>query len=258
VYATPPKQPPALAECRFYHTIELPGLGVQAGAWDLRPGIDRYLGGLDFSGKRVLEIGTANGFVCFELERRGADVVALDLPEDIQHDALPMEDGGAAAEANHESLRRTRNAYWLGHRLFKSKAQVVYAHANSLPDGIGRFDVAVIANVLQHLRDPVGAIMQAARRAEAVVVTEADWMAGRYDDAPAMLMFEESDKPFSWYQTKPKLIEAALRKMGFGRFERSLHEQVLVHDVVHHGQGGPSANPTGGVLVPHFTVTAQR
>jgi hypothetical protein len=78
-YAQPPAVPPPLEECLFYHSIDLPGLGEQLGRWDLRPGIDAYLGPNDFSGLRVLEIGTANGFVCFELERRGAEVVTLDL-----------------------------------------------------------------------------------------------------------------------------------------------------------------------------------
>jgi SAM-dependent methyltransferase len=258
VYAVPPKELPAIAECRFYHVIELPGLGVQPGAWDLRPGIDHYLGALDYSGKRVLEVGTASGFVCFELERRGADVVALDLPEDLYYDALPISGTYPAAGVYLEELRCTRNAYWLAHRLLGSKARVVYAHANRLPEQIGHFDVAVIANVLQHLRDPVGAIMQVAQAADAVVVTEADWMTGHYDDAPALLMFEEGDKPFSWYQTKPKLIEVVLQKMGFGSFERSFHQQLFVADDVHRLNEAPSARATGGVLVPHFTVTARR
>ena len=46
MYAVPPKELPAIEECRFYHVIELPGLGLQPGAWDLRPGIDHYLGAL--------------------------------------------------------------------------------------------------------------------------------------------------------------------------------------------------------------------
>src|SRR5262249_33650890 len=43
------------AACFFYHTVELPGHGVQAGEWDLRRGVDAYLGHVPLSGRRVLE-----------------------------------------------------------------------------------------------------------------------------------------------------------------------------------------------------------
>ena len=69
--------------------MELPGLGVKTGQWDLRPNIGQYLGDVDFRDRRVLEIGTANGFVCFELERRGARVVGFDLAEELTYDAPP-------------------------------------------------------------------------------------------------------------------------------------------------------------------------
>jgi hypothetical protein len=58
-YATPPAVRPQLADCTFYQTIELPEVGLCRGSWDLRPGIDRYLGSTDFAGKRVLELEAA-------------------------------------------------------------------------------------------------------------------------------------------------------------------------------------------------------
>src|SRR5262245_36618662 len=67
------------ADCYFYHTMEIPGHGLVEGEWDLRPGVEAYLGGIDFRGKRVLEVGTASGFLCFQMEARGAEVVAFDL-----------------------------------------------------------------------------------------------------------------------------------------------------------------------------------
>ncbi|HEY4442105.1 MAG TPA: hypothetical protein VGN14_16725, partial [Candidatus Elarobacter sp.] len=72
------RQPP-LEACYFYHTMELPGVGTVEGEWDLRTGVDAYLGGEELRGKRVLEIGTASGFLCFAMERRGAEVIGYDL-----------------------------------------------------------------------------------------------------------------------------------------------------------------------------------
>src|SRR5262249_47083940 len=54
-----------LADCYFYHTLELPGYGLVEGEWDLRAGAEAYLGGVDFRGRRVLEVGPASGFLCF-------------------------------------------------------------------------------------------------------------------------------------------------------------------------------------------------
>ena len=66
-------------ECYFYHTMEIPGLGLVEGQWDLRDGVGEYTGGVDYKGKRVLEIGTASGFLCFTLEAQGAEMVSYDL-----------------------------------------------------------------------------------------------------------------------------------------------------------------------------------
>lgn len=73
----------ALADCDFYHSMISPGVGKIIGLWDLRQTVDDYLGRIDFAGKRVLEIGPASGFLAIEMERRGADVVAVELPEGI-------------------------------------------------------------------------------------------------------------------------------------------------------------------------------
>jgi len=65
-----------LDDCHFYHVMDLPGIGQVGVAWDLRNGVDQYLGGVDLAGKRVLEVGPANGCLTIEMEQRGTDVVA--------------------------------------------------------------------------------------------------------------------------------------------------------------------------------------
>jgi hypothetical protein len=69
IFAAPEKVED-VADCYFYHTMELPGYGVINGDWDLRHGVDDYLGNVTFAGKRVLEIGPASGFLAFEMEKR--------------------------------------------------------------------------------------------------------------------------------------------------------------------------------------------
>src|ERR1700716_716011 len=79
IFATPQKVED-VADCYFYHTMEVPGHGVIKGRdWDLRSGVDEYLGKVAFAGQRVLEIGPASGFLTFEMEKRGADLVAVEV-----------------------------------------------------------------------------------------------------------------------------------------------------------------------------------
>src|SRR5436309_842867 len=123
--------------------MDVPGLGVQHAFWDLRPNIDQYFGGYDLANKRTLEVGAASGFVSFEMEKRGADVVSFDLAEDITYDAPPQYKGRIDRDHYLRELGRIRNAYWLAHRRLRSKARVAYGHANHLPDWLGEFDVGV-------------------------------------------------------------------------------------------------------------------
>jgi hypothetical protein len=60
-----------LGGCWFYHSMDLPGIGEVQGHWDLRPTVDAYLGRIDFAGKRVLDVGTASGYLSFAMEEPG-------------------------------------------------------------------------------------------------------------------------------------------------------------------------------------------
>src|SRR5919109_4139324 len=73
----------------WYHTLELaPGV-VTEGIFDLRPVVDRYGIPDSLEGQRALDVGTWDGFWAFEMERRGAEVVALDLDDESDLDFPP-------------------------------------------------------------------------------------------------------------------------------------------------------------------------
>lgn len=84
-----PKPVANIDDCYFYHTMDIPGHGTVAGEWDLRGREAAYLGNVDLKGKRVLEVGTASGHLCFAMERMGADVVGYDLSEKQDWDVVP-------------------------------------------------------------------------------------------------------------------------------------------------------------------------
>jgi hypothetical protein len=171
-----PRRGIAREDCFFYHTIDLPGHGTIEGCWDLRAGFDDYLGRLHYHGKRVLELGTASGAVCFALEQRGAEVVSFDLAPTAQWDIVPMAcypDLAAQTEQRKVELERLRNSYWFGHEATRSSARVVHGHIYAVPAAIGPVDVALFGSILLHLRDPLLALANGARFArETVVVTD--------------------------------------------------------------------------------------
>src|SRR2546421_11205260 len=82
-------QPEQVARQRWYHTLELgPGL-VTDGWFDLRPYVQHYGLPERMDGMRALEVGTWDGFWAFEMERRGAEVVAIDLDDERDLDWPP-------------------------------------------------------------------------------------------------------------------------------------------------------------------------
>jgi hypothetical protein len=174
VYA-PPRTVAGPEECYFYHTMDLPTIGVVEGEWDLRDNVAAYLGGVDLRGKRVLEMGAASGFLTFTMEQLGAEVVAYDLSDQHAWDVVPyagVDVEGYLAERR-EHLRRLNNGWWLAHRLFGSRARVAYGTAYEVPAALGPVDVCTFGAILQHLRDPFLALQQALRLTrETVIVTD--------------------------------------------------------------------------------------
>jgi SAM-dependent methyltransferase len=174
VYA-PPRRVTRVEDCFFYHTQDVPGYGTIQGPWDLRGRVDEYLGGVNLSGKRVLEMGTASGFLCMEMEKRGAEVVAYDLSEDFDGDVVPFGGGESEAEvANRRAFnRQLNNGFWLVHGAHESAAKVVYGTIYDVPAEIGEVDVATFGCILLHVRDPYRALASAARLVrDTIIVTD--------------------------------------------------------------------------------------
>ena len=178
LYASPPAELPSYANLAkpFYHVIDLPNGITVPGKWDLRGRVDDYLGNVDFSGKRVLEIGPASGFLTVEMERRDAEVVALEIPETGNWDFVPFPDDlmTSVREIRSNQMKSIRETFWFTHHAFDLKARVVYADACNLPAELGRFDIALLAAVLLHTINPLQVVEQCAKRASMIVITDAD------------------------------------------------------------------------------------
>jgi SAM-dependent methyltransferase len=174
VYAKP-REVTSIDDCYFYHVMDIPGYGTTTGEWDLRGREAEYLGNVSFKGKRVLEIGTASGHLCFYMERMGADVVAFDLSEEQTWDMVPYADYdyGKAIKTRKEQIRRINNAFWLAHKAFNSKADVMYGTIYNIPPNLGKFDVCTFCSILLHLPEPFLALHRALRNVtETVIITD--------------------------------------------------------------------------------------
>ena len=139
-----PKSDPDFASSKvnsyesWYHTIEVaPGVvtpGVHDSGRALRC-LDRLGLPEDCAGLRALDIGCRDGFFSFELERRGATVIAIDYA-DPQDTGFPI----AAELLGSKASYRVENVYDLG------------------PDRYGQFDIVLFLGVLYHLRNPLAAL----------------------------------------------------------------------------------------------------
>lgn len=119
--------------------------------FDLRPYIPRYGIPDDLGGLRVLDVGTYEGFWAFEFERRGAEVVALDVADIAQLD-FPARMQAEAAGARGEGFE-------LASRALGSSVERVEMTVYELdPARVGRFDLVFCGSVLMHVRDPILAL----------------------------------------------------------------------------------------------------
>ena len=214
-----PREIEQLADCAFYHFMDLPGVGTVGDHWDLRPTIDDYLGHFDFAGKRVLDVGAASGFLTFEMEKRGADVVSFDIPDGGQWNYVPFAQPGFDAAKLVNDLRshvdRIKNAYWYAHRALGSRARVYYGDIYDIPQALGSVDVALFGMVLPHLRDPFKALASGARLSREWVIVVRQ---GTTSADPVMHFMPDPRTladPISWWFMSEGCVERMLEVLGF-------------------------------------------
>lgn len=122
-----------LGHLGWYHSIELRDGSVITGLQSLdhlRERIARYPIPADLRGKRVLDIGAWDGWFSFEMERRGAEVVAVD-----------------------SAKQRT---FLEAKRLLNSKVEYIVEDVCHLsPRDVGYFDIVLFFGVLYHLKHPL-------------------------------------------------------------------------------------------------------
>jgi methyltransferase family protein len=225
-----------VGDVRWYHTLELAPDLTTEGWFDLRPYIDHYQLPERMDGLRALEVGTWDGFWAFEMERRGADVVALDLdderdldwPPRRRPDEFPSEQRGTGFRLAKEILSSRVERHNLS----------IY---NATPEELGTFDVVFCGSVLIHLRDQLLALERIANLCDDLFISaeEHDRLSGLVP-FPVSRYLADRPKAVVFWLPSARTWRRMMWTAGFervervGRFSMRSRDGFSVPHVVHH------------------------
>jgi tRNA (mo5U34)-methyltransferase len=202
----------ALQQTGWWHSFELPdGQTIQGvstlSAQKMR--ISQFPIPEDLRGKRVLDVGTWDGWFAMEMERRGAEVVAVDRWENPRFYEI------------HERL---------GSRVDYRQLSVYDLD----PDQLGRFDIVLFMGVLYHLKHPLLALERVCSVAKDLVAVESFVLKDRHRpglgvEEHALMAFYENDEfggEFdNWVAPTVPCLLGFCRTAGFARVElNNVHE----------------------------------
>jgi len=192
---------------KWWHTIELADGTATDGWWDLRP-LGPQLPWPDVAGKRCLDVGTADGFWAFELERRGAaSVLATDVSSYFQS--------------------QCRNRFEFARRALHSSVDYQVC---SVYDLDGEFDVAVMGYVLQVLTDPLGALEAVRRVAKELLLIDTVSLPLTLLPSPLARLDARHDGG-EWFVFNPRGLRKAVELAGW----TALAQTGILRDGSHPG-----------------------
>ncbi len=190
-----------LAGGLLYHSIELPNGEVLPGLQSIAHLKGRMAAfGLpdDLRGKRALDIGAWDGWFSFELERRGAHVVAVDC--------MPF------------------RTFLEARRLMGSRVEYRIMDMNELTVGaLGRFDIVLFLGVLYHLRDPLIALERIVSLTTDLALIDSFVIPSEYSaGAPRRILefYETTElggQLDNWFGPTAECLNAMCRAAGFAQ-----------------------------------------
>src|SRR3954454_7201268 len=184
--------------------------------FDLRDQIHHYGLPERMDGLRALDVGTWDGFWAFEMERRGAEVVALDLDDERDLDWPPRFRPSAFSD------QPRGRGFALAHELLDSRVErVVRSIYDAFPEDLGQFDLVICGSVLIHLRDQMLALERIANlcRGTFISAEEYDRVGGLMPFPMSRLRAHRGGTVVFW-RPNAKAWERMMWTAGFDRVER--------------------------------------
>ncbi|UCU98568.1 glycosyltransferase [Acidovorax radicis] len=237
---------PRRADCRFYHACTLDDGEDVSGEWDLRPNTFEYLGETQVTGRSVLEVGPASGYLSFYMETAGAAVTCVEPTMEHLWDLVPHQgfDTPGWRENFVSAIEGVRNSFWYLHQQHQSRVRVFEGDPCALPADFGPFDMGVLASVLLHTRRPFDLLQSVADRVRhTMVITEMHDPSLGDEPLAKLLPHRGVDQIDTWWQFTPQFFTSALGLLGFTQCRVTFHRQL---------------QPAYDRDVPFFTVVAER
>ena len=223
-------------EIGWYHTLELAPGHTTKGMFDLRPVMDNYGLPARLDGKRVLDVGTWDGFWAFEMERRGAEVVALDIDDERELDYPPRRRPKTFPDGPRgEGFR-------IAHEVYDSKVERVNLNIyDATPEEIGTFDLVFCGSVLIHVRDQLLALERIAGLCTGTFISAEEYdRRAQLVPFPVSRYFADRDQAVVFWLPSIRTWKRMLWTAGFDRveehrrFKLAATEGWKVPHVVHH------------------------
>jgi len=220
-----------LGRTGWWHSFEAPGGRLIQGVSSVasqKMRIAQFPIPDDLSGKRVLDIGTWDGWFAMEMERRGAEVVAIDRFENPRFHEI--------------------------HELLGSRVDYRQISVYDLdPNQIGRFDIVLFMGVLYHLKHPLLALERVCSVAKDLVAVESFVLKDRHrpglgvETQPLMEFYENDEfggEFDNWVAPTVPCLLSFCRTAGFVRVElNNVHEYGAAVNCYRtwnpEGMGGP-------------------
>jgi tRNA (mo5U34)-methyltransferase len=188
------------AEPAWWHSFELPDGAAIEGVNSLesqRMRLAQFPIPGDLAGKRVLDVGAWDGWFSFELERRGAEVTAIDVFDNPRFREMRSAFGSRVGY-------RTMDVYELS------------------PESMGMFDIVLFLGVLVHLRHPLLALERVRSVTRGIAAVESMVLGERFardrEVERPLMEFVERDEFGGGTRCLPTLpcLLAFCRSAGFG------------------------------------------
>lgn len=217
----------------WYHTIDLGNGLITPGEYDYRSKLPLFKFPADMTGMNVLDIGSATGFFAFEFEKRGANVVSVELPSIADWD-MPFGETSDRTLKNLMEFHRVNNIKDLTYRhmhgpfefcrkALNSKVKRCYATIYDLSKeklGTDAFDLVFMGDVLIHIFSPLEALATVSPLCRGTLVVAQD-LAAVYDGLVPVMQYGGGDgwndlgDNRSWWTPNRLCMEQMLKRVGF-------------------------------------------